>query len=407
MLRLVNEISGQVCIRPCKKCKPYREVAFALSVQLAARPAYSRESAGARDILEANSHGRRAFSMQDLRVIGVESGALVVVADDGTRYRIPIDEVLQSKLRQSVPDPGTGPKLSPREIQSHIRSGMSAQDVASITGASLDYVERFEGPVMAEREFVITSALAVAVRTAADTDPLAPVRSFGTAIRERLYELGAINERWASWKENPAGWVVKLSFTANQVDHDARWQFDPRKRSLAPINSDALVISQQGDASGPLIPRLRVVSEPAKDASRFDSGAFAIEESAIRGMTSPTTHRAGSADTPHSVTIGAVTQSQNVDPAPRGSQTADLLDALRRRRGERESASFEDAQGRSGHPSTGTIRIIDIPLDDFGDEYDLPHGATQPQPAARRKGRVSMPSWDEIVFGARPDDDLA
>jgi hypothetical protein len=24
-----------------------------------------------------------------------------------------------------------------------------------------------------------------------------------------------------------------------------------------------------------------------------------------------------------------------------------------------------------------------------------------------RKGRTAMPSWDEIVFGARPDDDLA
>ena len=76
--------------------------------------------------------------MQDLRVIGVENGALLVASDDGTRFRIPIDEVLQSKLRQSVPDPGKGPRLSPREIQAHIRSGMSAQDVASITGADIE-----------------------------------------------------------------------------------------------------------------------------------------------------------------------------------------------------------------------------------------------------------------------------
>ena len=38
-------------------------------------------------------------------------------------------------------------------------------------------------------------------------------------------------------------------------------------------------------------------------------------------------------------------------------------------------------------------------------------GASQAAPGgtgrAAKKGRASMPSWDEIVFGARTDDDLA
>jgi hypothetical protein len=29
------------------------------------------------------------------------------------------------------------------------------------------------------------------------------------------------------------------------------------------------------------------------------------------------------------------------------------------------------------------------------------------QPAKKSRGRTSMPSWDEIVFGARSDDDPA
>src|SRR5690606_27057142 len=104
--------------------------------------------------------------MQDLRVIGVENGALLVAADDGTRYRIPIDNVLKSKLRQTTTESEGERKVAPREIQAHIRSGMSAEDVASVTGASLDYVQRFEGPVLAEREYVVTSALNVPVHTA-------------------------------------------------------------------------------------------------------------------------------------------------------------------------------------------------------------------------------------------------
>ena len=334
--------------------------------------------------------------MQDLRVIGVENGALLVAADDGTRFRIPIDEVMQAKLRQSIPDPGVGRRLAPKDIQAHIRSGMSAQDVASITGAPLEYIQRFEGPVIAEREFVVKSALEVPVHTAGDTDPMSQGRDFGTAIRERLYDLGGINERWASWKELTTGWIVKLSFTANQVEHDARWQFDPKKQSLAPLNSEEITLSQQGEAAGALLPRLRVVTptDSHPDASRFDSGAFALDDSE---QLTPV---------PEAVSIRP--QAVEDESPVYGNQTADLLEALRRRRGERESASFDEEESRSAHPSTGTIRLVDVPLDDFADQPEASNRSTAPQPSVRgKKGRATMPSWDEIVFGARPDDDLA
>ncbi len=337
--------------------------------------------------------------MQDLRVIGVENGALLVASDDGTRFRIPIDEVLQSKLRQSVPDPGTGRKLAPKEIQAHIRSGMSAQDVASITGVPLEYIQRFEGPVIAEREFVVQSALDVPVHTAADTDPMRQGKNFGTAIRERLHDLGAINERWASWKDQTTGWVVKLSFTANQIDHDARWSFDPKKQTLAPLNNEATNLSQQGEVAGALMPRLRAVAptDLASQGTRFDSGAFAFDESV--GEVEPVAE-------PIRINRGQAEEA----PRGHGNQTADLLDALRRRRGEREAATFDDdyVDPRAPHPSTGSIRIVEVEMDVYPGEEPTPR-VTQPQAIGRgsKKGRVAMPSWDEIVFGARPDDDLA
>jgi hypothetical protein len=124
------------------------------------------------------------------------------------------------------------------------------------------------------------------------------------------------------------------------------------------------------------------------------------------------------------------------------AQTADLLEALRRRRGEREAARFSDDSSRD-ELSTSSVRVIDVPLDDFG----LPEGETSPSTPAgpsaplaggdqrprtvgqgrggrrpmpgpdgvvpaqggakKARGRASMPSWDEIVFGARSDDDPA
>jgi hypothetical protein len=357
--------------------------------------------------------------MQDLKVIGVENGALLVAAHDGARYRVAIDEVLQSKLRQAIPDPGAGRKLAPREIQAHIRSGMSAEDVAQITGVPIDYIQKFEGPVLAEREFVITSALAVPVRTAADTGPI-DGSNFGSVIRERLYDLGAVNERWASWKEIGGGWIVKLAFTAEQIDHDARWRFDPKKSALAPLNSEAITLSQQGEMVGALIPRLRAVGDEERmpDQSRFDSGAFTDHDLAERqhSVAHETVSYGRLADAPQSVSDAAINRAP-AEAEVESNQTADLLEALRRRRGERESANFADEEAKAAHPSTGTIRLVDIALPGMSVDDETP-GATSPQPTvgtnsvlpmmqsrSSRKGRAVMPSWDDIVFGARSEED--
>lgn len=337
--------------------------------------------------------------MQELRVVGTEGGALIVASEDGVRYRIPAEDVVQAGLRQAPIDHGSARRIAPKDIQAHIRSGMSAQDVASITGAPLDYIQRFEGPVLAEREFVVNSALEVPVRTAADTDPLAQGTTFGVAIRQRLADLGGTTERWASWKEAGGGWIVKLSFTAQEIDHDARWQFDPRKQSLVPLNNEAVTLSQQGEAAGALIPRLRAVapSESAPDASRFDSGAFLLDDSPV----------ASESTTPPPPAPVPLVRSHAEEEPVHGNQTADLLEALRRRRGEREAPGFGEEDPRAAHPSTGGIRIVDVPIDSVIEDESSGQRSTAPQPSARKKGRAAMPSWDEIVFGARPDEDPA
>ncbi|QYH36064.1 septation protein SepH [Salinibacterium sp. M195] len=336
--------------------------------------------------------------MEDLRVLEVQDGALIVSGTDGTQYRLAVDSVLQSRLRQSRSQAGGGAKLAPREVQAHIRAGMSAQDVADVTGADLEYILRFEGPVMAERAFVIESAHAVPVHVAGETDSLTSSRTFGSAIQERLLELHATDERWASWKDPETGWVVKLAFAANTIDHDARWQFDPKRQSLVPLNNEAKTLSQQGEAAGALIPRLRAVApaDHTVDAARFDSGAFDVndlddEPAQVRPAELP------------------VMRDRSAD-AGVGNQTADLLDALRRRRGEREPANFDSEEDDAvGPPSSEpSMRLLDPPTAHERHDAPAPPQASEPQPPAKsRRRRVAMPSWDDIVFGTKPDDDPA
>ena len=322
--------------------------------------------------------------MQELKVIGVEEGALLVTSDEGARFRVAVDDVLQSRLRQSSPELGANRKLSPREIQTHIRAGMSAEDVASVTGAPLDYVQRFEGPVLAEREFVIESALNVPVHTAMEIDPLSGGATFGGVLRRRLVDAGAINERWASWKEEGGSWIVKLTFVAEQIDHDARWTFDPKKQALSPLNPEAVSLSQQGELPQNLVPRLRAVGDAPIDAERPPLRQRRVHGQPRRQADRPD-RRSETGPLLEPVIHGRIGSEPADDAPPRKAtnQTADLLEALRRRRGERDPMDPEHEEPIAAHPSTGAVKLIDVPLDQ---PVELPMG-----PRARRRPDRPVP----------------
>lgn len=339
--------------------------------------------------------------MDELTVIGAENGALVVVAPDGSRFRVPITEALHTALRQNRPAAPAPHRVGPRDVQALIRQGLTAAEVSTQTGEPLAYIQRFEGPVLAEREYVVTAARDVPVAVAAETE-LGVTRTFGSAIDHRLGALGARDVRWESRKQE-LHWIVSVSFLDADTARTAVWTFDPKRSALAPANHEAESLSQQGAGPAPIVPRLRAVAADEAPNTRFDSGAFAPA--------------AGWPRSPQSLErperpIARIAEPDTADTQDVGN-TADLLEALRRRRGEREAAPADDQESsRAAHPSTGSIRIVDVPIDQsMLDDAALtgidPPATPTPKQTGARRGRAAMPSWDEIVFGARPDDDPA
>lgn len=345
--------------------------------------------------------------MEQLKVVGTEDDRLVVATETGDRFSLTIDDVMRAELRRArrdhEPERRT-PRPNPRDVQAHIRAGLSTEEVAELLGAKVEDVARYEGPVLAEREHVVGQALAVAVLLGGDFDAETPA-TFGTAVRAKLAEAGATGERWTSWKE-PTGWVVKLEFTAGDVDRDARWSFDPRRSSLAPLNADATQLSRQGSLPDGLIPRLRVLDVPVKDESRFDSGAFG-----------PRRVPSAEVEAPPAVVVAPPTPSAQhaaIKRAPEhpstSTETADLLEALRRRRGQREPLPGLDFEEQPAHAPVALFDALEPGYDEIPQEEprveQMPEvaRATGTTESGRRKGRSSMPSWDEIVFGARTED---
>lgn len=324
--------------------------------------------------------------MTTLTVVGVENDMLVLVSEDGHRYFVPVNDGLRDALRKKSSSDSVTHRVSPKDIQAHIRRGLTAQQVADLTGEDVSYIEKFEGAVIAERRFIVDQALAVPVTTRSGDE-----MSFGTSVRERLEEISAAEEQWSAWKEE-TGWLLELTFQEGEVEHTARWSFHQRKHVLEPLNDDATVLSRHEPMPTTLIPKLSAVAPSPSEPERFDSEIF---EDSDLGETGPL--------------LEPVPYGRSEDDG-RMADTADLLEVLRRKRGEREPAPASDEDSRSAHPATGGIRLVE---DDSGDASVTPIGGLSPDddddpdPTPPKKKRPEMPSWDDIVFGARSDDDPA
>lgn len=366
--------------------------------------------------------------MDELRLVRREDQSLIVADDGGVEYRLIVDEKVLAELRHLNRRDREAPRVSPREIQSLVRAGKSRQEIVALTGADDADIERYEEPVLAERRFILSTAQSVSVRT---TPGDGSEQQFGAVIAERLVGLGAEDASWKSWKDEEAGWMIGLDFISHEVFHQAVWSFEHRKGVLSPLTPDAVTLSQQGQVGDRLIPKLRAV-DATSPRDRFDSGAFDPDkltaefdeaETAAGASVSEgqeTTDQSG--DTQPVMDAGAefarrreIDQRAINSPEPELpdlGQTADLLDALRRRRGERELA------GDSALPvAPFPMQVADYPRTASAGEnlsadiapQEAMSSETDASPAGeksrRTKGRASIPSWDDILFGTRSDED--
>jgi hypothetical protein len=362
--------------------------------------------------------------MRDLNVTNVEEGVLVASDSDGAEYRIAIDDVTLSRLKRPVTSSPRA-RVSPRDIQSQLRAGLTREEVAELTGASEEEVARFEGPVLAELDYIINAALAL---PALSEDSPSGDRSVtvGARVRTQIENASGTDERWVSWR-NPAGeWHVKCTFQVAGIVHEGRWSFEPKHHQLTPLNDEAAnLMANQAFTSG-LIPRLRAVdgkqrrntgatprmseAAEAKNAAppvaphpaelvvsalgdavgdKIDVGADAVDSA------KPDT----SADPAAKVAAPAEISDAEVESTP--TPTADLMAALRKRRSENQDAPSwlaEAASSETPRAKPGSI------TDELAEMQN-----TQPTKTSRtgssRRQRAQMPTWDEIVFGTKVDDD--
>ena len=190
----------------------------------------------------------------DLRLVAVtpERGHLVLEDSDSRQFRVPVDERLAAALR--TPDrsrPGQveialESQLTPREIQARVRAGQSLDEVTAAAGISVDRVERYAAPVLAERAHVVEQAQRAPARRA--TAGSAPALAELVDVRLAAQKVAPDSVTWDAWRGDDDRWTVQLSYLGSGRARMASWVFDPRGRVLAPADDEARWLVDDGGA---------------------------------------------------------------------------------------------------------------------------------------------------------------
>ena len=170
--------------------------------------------------------------MRVARLVGLSpDGRFVIVATErGEELAIAADDRLRAALRGDRPRLGQleiemESALSPREIQTRIRSGESVDDVARVAGVERDRVERFAAPVLAEREHIAGLALTSSARRRGETSSHRTLRG---VLTERLLDRGVDVDtvEWDSYRLDDGRWAVTASYRSGDTPRQALFYFD-------------------------------------------------------------------------------------------------------------------------------------------------------------------------------------
>lgn len=305
---------------------------------------------------------------------------LLLVDESGQEHTLAIDPRLRRAV-SGAPD-SSGPdtsgqleipmesSLRPRDIQMRIRAGESPEAVAHAAGTSVEKIMPFAAPVMAERAHVAERAQLASVRRRASESG---ARTLGEAVGAHLrtFNVDPASVEWDAWRREDGRWTLTALYDVAGRIGTATFSHDPRGSFVTLDDDDA----------------------------RW-----------LVGDTTPTE----APSTPASDDLAAARQRRlNAvgDDVPLGDDAIEMVT------GEESSASPEETTMELSDAGLGSEQPVEAYLDeqDTGDTpADEParpasepaaEAPAEPKPRpAKKRGRASVPSWDEIMFGGGKGD---
>jgi hypothetical protein len=329
--------------------------------------------------------------MVHLRLTGVsqDGQTLSFASDAGVEFTVDVDDRLRAALssggdqaRLAQLEMQMDSTLRPRDIQSRIRSGETPESVAQVAGTSVDKVMPYAAPVLAERAHVAQRAQRASLRRRPADGGGAGARTLGEVVGSHLRgrNVDPDTVAWDAWRREDGRWTLTGSYTTGDRVGAAHFSFD------APGN---YVVADDDDAHWLL--------GEVSDAPEVDPAGTAGLE-ATHDDLSTARRRRLSAVPPEELPLGE-DALELVSEAPHHEAPAARPDESAAFGAEVPLEAFLDeprADDTSSIPA-----VADSDADESADsaDQDHPHEPPSRKPVKKTRGRASVPSWDEIMFG--------
>jgi hypothetical protein len=334
--------------------------------------------------------------MVHLRVIGVGEGGrkLRLVSDAGVEFTVDVDDRLRAALSGEASDQGgdqarTGQlerqmdsTLRPRDIQTRIRAGETPESVAQVAGTSVDKVMPYAAPVLAERAHVAERAQRASIRRRLVEGGASPTaRTLGDAVGGHLRARNVDPEHvtWDAWRREDGRWTLTGSYAVEGRVGAGHFSFD------APGN---YIVADDDDARW-------LLGELPDDAPE---GADDAGSGATRDDLSDARRRRLSAVPADELPLGD-DAIELVSDDPGAEVARDRADETAALGAEAPIEAYLDpAEQHAGGEQPSLDEVMEAEPE-VGSEDSRRHEPPSRKPVKKNRGRASVPSWDEIMFG--------
>ncbi|MBS42087.1 MAG: hypothetical protein CMH83_02685 [Nocardioides sp.] len=325
--------------------------------------------------------------MAHLRLTSVSTDGrrLLLSDEDGAEHVLEITADLRAALRagtRSTPQESSmDSTLRPRDIQSRIRSGETPESVAEAAGTTVERIMPFAGPVLAEREHVAERAQLSHVRRSGGEG----ARTLGDAVAAQLrsHRTDPSGVSWDAWRKDDGRWALTAEFASAERSGTAHFSYDARGSFVVLDDDDArwLVGETLPPAAAPAPTeddlstrrRRRLAALPVEGEA--GEAALPLGDDALDLLAEETR----SAEVPVPAAQPTAETTSTVPDAPAAAEPAAAPAA--------RSGTATDEVGQTGQ--TGQT----------DEDDDAPATPATRRPVQKRRGRASVPSWDEIMFG--------
>jgi len=212
--------------------------------------------------------------MSELRLTGKnpEGTHLTLTNPIGEEFTVRISDTLRATVNQprlaAVVASDDVETMSVKEIQRRLRSGETMDAIAREGRISVEKVERFAGPILQERVYILDQAFSVVLRKESAREQ----ETFQSVVTSRLAPMGVDSDSlsWNTWRIDDGTWTIELSYPNRDGHGSATWNFDLNRRSITATNENARWMLGQEPAARTQTQGL-VHSEPTHPSRIVDS----------------------------------------------------------------------------------------------------------------------------------------